>query len=38
MHNHSVAEAREAVRIRAMLSTIHLPEAYLNNNCLPRAP
>ena len=38
MHNHSVAEAREAVRILAMLSAVNVPEAYLNDNCLPRAP
>lgn len=38
MHNHGVAEAREAARIEAMLSTMHVPEAYLNDNCLPRAP
>ena len=38
MHNHSVGEAREAARVLAVLSSVHVPEAYLNNNCLPRAP
>jgi len=38
MHNHSVAEACEAVRLLAVMNTMHVPEAYLNDNCLPRAP
>lgn len=38
MHNHGQAEAREAVRLLAMLSIMYVPEAYLNENCLPRAP
>jgi hypothetical protein len=38
MHNHKQAEVREAVRLLAMLSTMYVPEAYLNVNCLPRAP
>lgn len=38
MHNHRQAEAREAVRLVAMLSIIYVPEAYLNENCFPRAP
>jgi hypothetical protein len=38
MHSRGDADARQAVRLLAMLSTMHLPEAYLNNNCFPRAP
>ncbi len=38
MHNRSIAEAREVARILAMLSVAHVPKAYLNDNCLPRAP
>jgi hypothetical protein len=38
MRNHREAEAREVVRLLAMLSTMYVPEAYLNENCLPRAP
>ncbi len=38
MHNHSIAEAREAARSLARLSVAHVPGAYLNDNCLPRAP
>jgi hypothetical protein len=38
MHSHSVAEAREAVELLAVLSSVYVPEAYLNDNCLPRAP
>jgi hypothetical protein len=38
MHNHSDAVAHEAARLLAILSTMRVPEAYLNDNCLPRAP
>ena len=38
MHNHGVVEARESAKVLAMLSTMRVPEAYLNDNCLPRAP
>lgn len=38
MYNHRDAEAREATKLLAMLGTMHVPEAYLNDNCLPRAP
>ena len=38
MRNHRDAVARETARLLAMLSTMHVPEAYLNDNCLPRAP
>jgi hypothetical protein len=38
MHNQGVVEAREAAKVLTMLSTMWVPEAYLNDNCLPRAP
>ena len=38
MHNQSDSKAREAAKLLAMLRTTHVPEAYLNDNCLPRAP
>jgi len=38
MRNDKDAEAREGAKLLAMLSTMHVPEAYLNDNCLPRAP
>jgi hypothetical protein len=38
MHNQSAAEAREAAELLAVLSSVHVTEAYLNDNCLPRAP
>ena len=38
MNNHSVAEVREAAKLLAMVRTMHIPEAYLNDNCFPRAP
>jgi len=38
MRNYEDAEAREAAKLLALLSTMHVPEAYLNDNCLPRAP
>jgi hypothetical protein len=38
MHKHSNTDAREAAKLLAMLSTVHAPEAYLNDNCRPRAP
>jgi hypothetical protein len=38
MRNYRDADAREAAKLLAMLVTVHMPEAYLNDNCLPRAP
>ena len=38
MRNYMAAAAVEVTRLLAMLVTVHVPEAYLNDNCLPRAP
>jgi len=38
MRNYRDAAAAEITRLLAMLGTVHVPQAYLNDNCLPRAP
>jgi hypothetical protein len=38
MCNSNVAEIREANMSLAQGRTGHVPEAYLNKSCLPRAP
>ena len=38
MRNYKDAAAVEITKLLAMLVTVHVPEAYLNDNCLPRAP
>jgi hypothetical protein len=38
MRNSKEAKTREAKKFLAQGRTRHVPEAYLNKNCLPRAP